>query len=502
MAARVIAPVQGLTDAVRRMRQGSLGEQLAIGGSPEFVELATAFNDMTLAIKHRDEVLQQNTADLQQALERAQEASRLKSEFLANVSHELRTPLNAIVNVPVALLAQYRELPVWQCPRCAGLFSSDQEGSQAEVCPACGCHMGVENCRTKIECIGEPAEQRHFLKRLLQSGQHLLHVVEDLLNFSKLEAGKMRLFPDQLNAKAVLAELESSIEPLATQKQITIETDIPEDHFTLVADGVKLAQILINLVGNAIKFTEPGGKVAIRIDAYAEGEKTWARFAVADTGMGIPKDKFAEIFESFRQVDNSHTRAHGGTGLGLAITKQLVELHGGRIWVDSELGTGSTFSFILPRTTAQAPPSGDAVELPVMSRPDDSAPTLATRIMIVDDSPEQLEVTRLVLEREGFVTELVQVASEAIGRIGVCAPSAVILDIMMPHVSGIEILKEIKANPQTRDVPVLVATAFHSNRELVQRLGGIWVPKPWSGPQLIEELTKCLVSAKSTRSLA
>jgi CheY-like chemotaxis protein len=237
-------------------------------------------------------------------------------------------------------------------------------------------------------------------------------------------------------------------------------------------------QIFINLIGNAIKFTPQNGRITVTAKKETMDGAAVALFSVADTGIGIPADQLDAVFESFRQVDGSHTRAHGGTGLGLAITKQLVTLHHGRIWATSTLGQGSQFVFFIPLEWT-------AVE-PRTRRIDEDA----KRVVVVDDNLIQLEVTRMILEGEGFAADLVADAQFAVERVRTLQPAFVILDVMMPQVSGVTVLRNLRADAETRDIPVLMATAYHSNRELVQEMGGIWLPKPWGAAELRKALSE------------
>src|SRR5690606_16106153 len=254
----------------------------------------TLANQSVLAIENA-----QLFDEIEQKSRELEAASRHKSEFLANMSHELRTPLNAVLG--------YAELI--------------QDGIYGEV----------------------PKKMAEVLERIQQNGRHLLGLINDVLDLSKIEAGELTLSPVDYSMRELALDVASATEALASEKKLALEVDVPADLPPGRGDERRLAQVLMNLVSNAIKFTE-AGSVSIR----AKVEDGSFVVSVTDTGIGIAPQDRERIFGEFQQVDSSSTRKKGGTGLGLAIAKRIVELHGGRIWVESTLGQGSTFAFTLP----------------------------------------------------------------------------------------------------------------------------------------------------------
>ena len=318
---RVIAgPVKQLATAARRIAEGDSSFQVGITSNDEIGELAESFNRMAASVQQREGQLRTHAEELdrlnRQLLLQQEElreinvkletASRHKSEFLANMSHELRTPLNAIIGFSQIL--------------------SDES----------------------LRDLG-PEERREFLGNILASGRHLLGLINEILDLSKIEAGKMTLGPEWFSVQDALEEVLQTLKPLATKKGILIEVTFDPHLSTFNADAVKFKQILYNLLSNAIKFTPEGGNVYVRASATEE----WAEFSVRDTGIGIRPEDQERIFQEFQHVDMSAERQHEGTGLGLTLAKKFVEMHGGRIWVESEVGTGSTFTFTLPLEARQ-----------------------------------------------------------------------------------------------------------------------------------------------------
>lgn len=422
-----------------------------------------------------DQMVADRTRELSEALDAAHEAVRVKAEFLAKVSHELRTPLNSIVNVPTALLDDYAEVEVFHCAACGGDFQSDDaaEGS-SPACPECGAPLVAARRRV---CAGDPDEHFRFLGLLQQQGNHLLALVEDILDMSRLESGRVELNVTSVDVGPLLEEIRTTLESARQGVDRTIIYAALPRPVTLVADRVKLKQILLNLIGNAIKFTNPGG--VIRVDvARREEAPPRVVFSVSDDGIGIPEDQIDAIFESFHQVDGSHTRAFGGAGLGLAICRQLVEMHGGRISVTSRLHEGSTFQVELP--TDQAVGGQGKV---LTSRCPAPLPTEARgfgTVVVVDDEPAQLSMARKLLEREGYDVVLVSRAEETLETVRRTNPRFVLLDVMMPDVNGLAVFAQLQRDPQTARVPVFVSTAYHYNKGRAVGLGGLWLPKPWS----------------------
>jgi signal transduction histidine kinase len=263
--------------------------------APETVDLVqTLANQSVLAIEN---------AELFEEIERKGEqlavASRHKSEFLANMSHELRTPMNAIL----------------------GFTELIRDGVYGEVSP-------------KVTAM---------LERVQANGHHLLGLINDVLDLSKIEAGQLKLETADYALRDVVQTVQASTESLAAEKKLDLRVVLPDTLPPARGDERRLAQVLLNLVGNAIKFTE-AGEVVVSVEI----DDTTFAIAVTDTGPGIPADQQERIFAEFQQVDSSATRRQGGTGLGLAISKRIIELHGGRIWVESELGHGSSFRFVIP----------------------------------------------------------------------------------------------------------------------------------------------------------
>ena len=331
---KVIAgPIQQLAAATKRIAEGELGFTVEVASKDEIGYLAASFNRMAKALWRREVELQAHAEELsrlnRQLLLQQQElheinaqleaASRAKSQFLANMSHELRTPLNAIIG-----------------------FSELQLDESVEL---------------------TPEERREFLGNILSSGRHLLRLINDILDLSKVEAGRMELHPEEFSIAEIIDGVLSTIRPLAAKKQIGVEVAIDPTLTILVADPGKVKQILYNLLSNAIKFTPPGGTVTVSARVRSEElgvrgqDQTphlspltshWVEIAVKDTGIGIKPEDQARIFEEFYQVEATAAKQYEGTGLGLALAKKFVELHGGRIWVESEPRKGSTFTFTLP----------------------------------------------------------------------------------------------------------------------------------------------------------
>jgi signal transduction histidine kinase len=294
-----ILPVRAAHSFLTDVADGHFDGSVSVANEDEFGALAERLNETTRQLA-RLNLDQRQTADALRSLNlRLEQASRAKSEFLANMSHELRTPLNAILGFTEMILDDlYGEIP---------------------------------------------ADLKEPLADIQTNGKHLLRLINDVLDLSKIEAGRMELAVGEYAVEDVVGTVRASLRSLAEEKGLELHTHVGPDLPVVTGDSKRITQCLLNLVGNALKFTRKG-----RVEVGVERQGDVLCYRVADTGIGIPADQIDAVFAEFRQVDATTTRDYGGTGLGLSITKKFVEMHGGRIWVESELGRGSTFYFTIP----------------------------------------------------------------------------------------------------------------------------------------------------------
>jgi CheY-like chemotaxis protein len=376
--------------------------------------------------------------------ERLREVDRLKSQFLANMSHELRTPLNSIIGFSRVVL------------------------------------KGIDGPVTD--------RQREDLEAIHNSGQHLLGLINDILDVSKIEAGKMELDFEPVNLREVVKGVMSTAIALVKDKPIELQQSVPDDLPPITADERRVRQVLLNLLSNASKFTQAG---FIRVEARVVGDEVV--LSVADSGPGIPKEQQDSIFEPFTQVDGSSTRDHGGTGLGLTISHSFVQLHGGRMWLESGRGEGSTFYFALP---IEGPPSDEeAAEVAAMDRRPSvmEKPAAYEReklILCVDDDTGVINLYRRYLHLRGYRVFGLADSSRAIDVAKRLQPYAITLDVMMPQKDGWQVIRELKADPQTRDIPVIICSII-SEEERGMSLGAAdYLVKPIMEEDLLTALDR------------
>lgn len=400
----------------------------------------------------RDQV-ERLSRDLEVKRAVAERATQAKSDFLAAMSHEFRTPMNAILGMAEIL-------------------------SSTPLSP----------------------DQRRYVSIFQRNGEALLRLLNDILDLSKVEAGRMELEVSDMDVRVVLARALETAEPHATAKGLwlrqAVATDIPR---FLTGDSGRLSQVITNLVGNAIKFTEHGG-IEVRAEIDPENaSREMIRFSIADTGIGISEDKLGMIFDSFSQAESSTNRRYGGTGLGLTISRQIVELMGGRIWVNSKIGSGSTFFF-----TARLPAGADQPERNPPAETSNPLETtdlletklLASRLLLVDDSEDNRLIVLSYLKTTGSLIDIAQDGRTGVELFRKGRYDAILMDIEMPWMDGYQAVREIRLIEQatgTSPVPVFAMTAhaFESMAAKAFEAGFTdLLTKPIYRPTLIARLAK------------
>ena len=356
--------------------------------------------------RRRAEELRLRSAELELQNRRIQEANRLKSEFLANMSHELRTPLNAIIGFAELL------------------------------------HDGAV----------DPASPQHeeFLGDILASGRHLLQLINDVLDLAKVEAGKIDLRPEPVDVARLVGEVVAIMRTAASAKRVVVTSQVDPTVTGVAIDPARFKQIAYNYLSNAIKFTPEGGRVAIRV--VPEGAEAF-RLEVEDTGVGIAPGDLGKLFVEFQQLESGAAKRHQGTGLGLALTRRLVEAQGGAVGVRSTPGVGSVFHAVLPRrpghvVTAAAPD-------PAAGSP---ARDGARTVLVVEDDAADLDALVETLSGAGYAIEVARNGAEALERCRARAYDAVTLDLLLPDMTGLDLLSALRTDPRARAVPVIVVT--------------------------------------------
>jgi signal transduction histidine kinase/DNA-binding response OmpR family regulator len=383
-------------------------------------------------------------AKLEDSNSKLLDANRHKSVFLASMSHELRTPLNAILGFSELLI----------------------DAGDAQY---------------------PPATSKRFLEQIHASGKHLLGLINDILDLSKIEAGQMELRLQKVEVAEVVNEVASTVEPLAAQKTIHLQI-ARANAGEITADAGKVKQMLLNLVSNAVKFTPEGGTVTIetrRLDDSVE-------LSVTDTGIGIGSQDQERVFHEFQQVDSGVGRAQPGTGLGLTLTRRFARLHGGDVRVVSEPGKGSVFTIVLP-ITARA--EGMAVSgADPFTQPSDASRPL---VLVVEDDPAAAELLSRQLEQAGFSTDVARSGNDAIAKAMARKPAAITLDILLPDLDGWEVLTRLKREAATSNIPVVVVSVV-DNPELGIALGALdYFVKPVPAKELIARLSRVKFGRKA-----
>jgi signal transduction histidine kinase/DNA-binding response OmpR family regulator len=378
----------------------------------------------------------------QQAVEEIREVDRLKSEFLANMSHELRTPLNSIIGFSRVII------------------------------------KGIDGPITDL--------QHQDLEAIHHSGQHLLDMINNILDVSKIEAGKMEINIEEVQLTDIIDSVIATARGLVKEKPIQLLNNSPDQLPEVNADRTRVRQIMLNLLQNAAKFTDEG-TITVNVDRILDpGTQTpYLRVKVTDTGIGIAKEDQDKLFERFSQVDSSLTRKVGGTGLGLSITKHLVEMQGGEIQVESEIGKGSSFWFTLPVTAEES------IEIPDIE--EEILPG-AKVILSIDDDENVIDLYKRYLRTHGFHVIAITNPSNIIEQIKTIQPYAITLDIMMPSKDGWQVIEEIKSDPDTAHIPVIICSIVE-DKDRAYQLGAVdYLVKPILEDEMVESLKQLKLS--------
>jgi signal transduction histidine kinase/CheY-like chemotaxis protein/HAMP domain-containing protein len=364
----------------------------------------------TVAVYSDITELRQHNLQLEQARELSEVANRTKSQFLANMSHELRTPLNAIIG--------YSEI----------LQEDAADGGQE--------HFIID------------------LKKIEGAGRHLLGLINDILDLSKVEAGKMEVFIEEVDIPSLLEEVGAIIRPLVAKSGNTLELRVAPEIGSVRTDRTKVKQCLLNVLSNASKFTQ-NGKLTLVIERT---DRATVQMTISDTGIGMSPEQLGRLFQAFSQADASTTKKFGGTGLGLAITRHFCRLLGGDISAASRVGEGSTFKIVIPDQAAGPPRPEATSELSAESTPSSNDDSASITVLVVDDDAASRDLLTTNLRREGYRTVQARGGDEALELALKLRPDAITLDVLMPKTDGWAVLGALKANPELCDIPVIMVT--------------------------------------------
>ncbi len=389
------------------------------------------------------------------------EAARLKDEFLANMSHELRTPLNAVLGMAEAL----------------------QEEIYGSLTP----------------------DQAKSLATIERSGRHLLDLINDILDLSKIGAGKLDLNRESVAVSSLCESSLACVQQIASNKGIRLQppslAGIPR---FIQVDERRMRQVLINLLGNAVKFTETGGEVSFRVTCEAEPTNSFPTmtFAVIDTGIGIATEDLGKLFEPFTQIDSQFNRRQEGTGLGLALVERLVQLHGGDVLVNSTLDQGSCFAVRLPYHPSAEPiqqtgwPASSLAVAPLEQSGDDRP-----LVLLAEDNDAHAETITEYLTAKGYRLVRVTNGREAVAQATAQCPNVIVMDVEMPEMDGLEAIRQIRHNPELGEVPIIVLTALVMPGDEARCLAtgaSAYLPKPLRLKQLTATLEAAMAKGRST----
>ncbi len=419
----IMNALHSLDQTTKRMVEGQMDSTLILENKDEMAQIAHSFN--TIA------------NELLTARDQALEANRAKSTFLANMSHELRTPLNAIIG--------YSEL----------IQEEFADAGQEEFTPD--------------------------LRKIQAAAKHLLSLINDILDLSKIEAGRMDLYIESIDVSQMVQDVVTTVEPMIEKNANVLAVNVPKDLGTMRTDLTKLRQILFNLLSNASKFTKEG-KVSLEAARQTDNGKDWLIFTISDSGIGMSPEQLAKLFRDFSQADASTTRKYGGTGLGLSISRRFAQMMGGDITVQSEQGKGSIFIARLPAVVAQTLEIAEAEPIPVNAG--------ASTVLVIDDDPAVLDMMTRFLGKEGFRVITSSGGRDGIKRAQEARPDVITLDVMMPDMDGWAVLSALKSNPDLATIPVVMVTIVN-DQNLGYALGASeYLTKPIDRDKLVSVLKK------------
>ncbi len=398
-----------------------------------------------LKVKEQMKVIEEQNLELEKARDLAMEASKTKSAFLASMSHELRTPLNAIIG--------YSEMIVEE-------MNDDGE-----------------------------TRYRNDLDRIHAAGKNLLNLINEVLDLSKIEAGKMELYLEEFQLNSLIDEVVSTVQPLMEKNENALLVNVEQDIPIVRLDLTKVRQILFNLISNASKFTQKG-TITLTAGTVPASDDSDAKIIlkVSDTGIGLTEEQVAKLFKEFSQADSSTTRKYGGTGLGLAITKRFLDMMHGSIDVESVPDKGTTFTVKLPQIIENI--EGKTVPVKVLAENGRAHVPTNTAVLVVDDDPSVRDLLLRYLSKEGYLVECVASGDEGLKRAKEILPMAIILDVMMPHKDGWAVLQEIKSDPALKSIPVVMYTMVDEKNFGLAIGASDYLIKPVSKEKILQVLEK------------